>query len=200
MSVSDTFPWLTGNRKQIGAVDRPSAHALEGGGRQLRPHSDREKTPQPTPVAAPVAPRGSPIANKLGRHASHAWTSIPIPHQAIQVRTPSPPSVEKAPPPASFPAPPASFQTRPPYGSSVSHRRRLEPRAGSPAYWAPRLAVHPSVHESPGVTWASCHSDPPAEQGPHDPTTQPFPLSTGSRMPDVVNSLPTAYTRAGEEH
>ncbi len=47
---------------------RPRAR---GGGRQTKPRAGREKTPQPTPEAKPAAPRGSPIANKLGRHASH---------------------------------------------------------------------------------------------------------------------------------
>ena len=38
--------------------------------------------------------------------------------------------------------------TRPPCGTTVSHKRRLEPRVGSPTCWAPRLVVQPSVHET----------------------------------------------------
>ncbi len=37
-------------------------------------------------------------------------------------------------------------------------------RAGSPSYWAPRLALHPTVHEKSGITVASYHIEPYAEQ------------------------------------
>ena len=103
------------------------------------------------PAPATTVPRRSPIANKLERHASHAWTNIPIPHQAIQVRIPSTPHPEN---PTNLHVPPHATQElsqiRPPYGMVVSHGRRLMPRAGSPAYWVPRLVVHPSVHEKSG--------------------------------------------------
>jgi len=109
--VPNTLPWLIGNRKQIEAADRPSAPTPEGGGRQSQSRADREKTPQPAPAAKLAAPRGSPIANKLGRHASHAWANIPIPHQAIHVRILSPPHPENL---ASLPAPPQAPQESPP--------------------------------------------------------------------------------------
>ena len=35
--VPNTLPWLIGNRKQIGAADRPSAPTPEGGGVRLSP-------------------------------------------------------------------------------------------------------------------------------------------------------------------
>ena len=129
----------------------PIRQRARGGGRQSKPRPDRKKTPQPPPEPKPAAPRGSPIANKLGRHSAQTWTSIPVPQQTLQVRSLlSPPTSALA---TSCPAlalatcklPP----TRPHYGATVSHRRRLAPRAGSPANWAPRLAVPPSGHQTP---------------------------------------------------
>jgi len=49
---------------------------------------------------------------------------------------------------ASFRMPCTSYcSVRPPQGKAVSHRRSSVPRAGSPAYWAPRLDVPPSGPE-----------------------------------------------------
>jgi hypothetical protein len=132
-----------------------------GGGRQSKPRVDRDKTPQPAPEVNSAAPRGSPIANKLGRHATHVWTSIPIPHQAVQVRTPSPlPTATFHNMPASSHEARSLLPTRPPYGATVSHRRRLAPRAGSPTYWASRLAVPPSGHDASTGTTALRRSAP----------------------------------------
>ncbi len=113
------------------------------------------------------------------------------------MRTPSSPSEVTAPLHASIHAPLASLQTRPPYGSTVSHRRRHEPRAGSPSFWVPRLAVHPLVHETNGVTGASAHIDPrkARSSGPYNPTlsTQHWlPYASCSQLP------PTTYTQARE--
>ena len=57
------------------------------------------------------------------------------------------------------------------------------PRAGSPTYWVPRLAVHPSVHEMTKSTSALCHNDPQAEQCSQS-TAKPIPLSrfSGSHL------------------
>jgi hypothetical protein len=71
----------------------PIRARARGGGHQSKPRADREKTPQPTTKPKPADPRGSPIANKLGRHGAQAWTSIPILHPVVHVRTPSPPTL-----------------------------------------------------------------------------------------------------------
>jgi hypothetical protein len=48
-----------------------------------------------------------------------------------------------------------SLLAKPHYGTVASHIGQLVPRAGSLAYWAPRLAVHPSVHEIPRTVRSS---------------------------------------------
>ena len=143
----------------------PIRARARGGRRHSKPHADREKTPQPTQDPKPAASRGSPIANKLGRHAAQAWINIPIPHHAVHMRTPSPPhlvSLDNL--LASMQAARGTSTTIPYFNTNVSHRRRLVPRAGSLAYWIPRLELHPSVHETAKGTSAFRHSDPQAEQ------------------------------------
>jgi hypothetical protein len=60
-----------------------------GGGRQTNPPSTKEKNPPPPHDPKPLDHRGSSIARKLARHTSHAWTTLPIPHEAIDVRAQS---------------------------------------------------------------------------------------------------------------
>lgn len=138
----------------------PIRSRARGGDRQSKPRSDREKTPQPAPEPKPAAPRGSPIANKLGRHAPQAWTSIPVPQQTVHVRTSPPLSAASL---GNMHAPvhaPCPLLPRTPLGATVPHRRRLASRAGSPTHWAPRLAVPPSGHQTPHGTTAFDRCDP----------------------------------------
>jgi len=105
----------------------------------------KENTPPRETPPAPQAPWGSLIAKRLSRSAPHPWTAITVPHQTIQV----------SPPPLCMPIMLASgrmpctshLSLRPPPGKAVSHRRPSLHRAGSQAYWAPRLVVPPSEPE-----------------------------------------------------
>jgi hypothetical protein len=169
----------------------PIRARARGGGRQSKLRADMEKTPQPTQDPKPAAPRGSPIANKLVRHAAQAWTSIPIPYRAVHVRTSSPPHLVS---PDNLPAPMQAARDTSlailHYGTTVSHRRWLVPRAGSPSYWFPRLTVHPSVHETTTDPLGFCHSDPQAEQCSRS-TAKPIPLPRGSGShPTTEGRLP----------
>jgi hypothetical protein len=113
--------------------------------RDTKPALPREKNPPQEAPPAPPAPRGSLIAKRLARSAPHPWTALTVSQRTVQV----------SPPPCGMPAmliPARSSCTphpafRPPRGKAVSHRRPSSPRAGSPAYWAPRLGVPPSGQE-----------------------------------------------------
>jgi len=183
-------------------IPHPRPRPRGGGGRQSQPRADREKTPQPTQDPKPTSPRGSTIANKLGRHAAQAWTNVPIPHHAVHVRTPLPPSppVNRNNLHASLQAPREAVPARPPTSTTISQRRRLVPRAGSPAYWAPCLVVHPSVHDtSMGVT-ASCHSDPKAERCSQSTAKlNPLPSGIGSEPPAESWLPPYSFIQAREK-
>ena len=83
----------------------------------------------------------------------------------IQVRAPSLP--HSACLDAPLCAPRATFDSLPiipHHGAAASHRGQLVSRAGSPTYWAPRLAMYPSVHEQTKDIAAPCRGDPTAEQ------------------------------------
>ncbi len=172
-----------------------------GGGRQSKSRPEREKTPQPTPEAKSAAPRGSSIANKLGRHAAQSWTSIPVPQQAIQVRTLSP-SPTTVPPggslaPALAPCP--ALPTRSHFGANVSHRRRLASREGSPAYWAPRLAVPPSGHKtSHGIAAEACNDPSQTHYPPGSAFRDPLPYSKGPHILPKGTPSPLPSIQAGE--
>ena len=73
------------------------------------------------------------------------------------------------------------------------------PRAGSPSYWAPRLVVHPSLHEKTTSSTAFCHSDPHAEKCSQI-TAKPIPQSrgTGSHPPTEGRLSPHSCIQAGE--
>jgi len=114
------------------------------------------------------------------------------PHPASSSTSANPP----APPPVSHDNLHAPMQAsskavlaRPLTGSTVPRRRRLVPRAGSPAYWAHCLiVVHPSVHDTSMGTTASCHSDPKAERCSQSTAKlNPLPRGMGSEPPVEVS-------------
>ena len=188
--------WESATDRGLRSPIRPRAR---GGGRQSKLRADKEKTPQPIPETKPAAPRGSTIANKLGRHAPHAWTSIPAPIHAIQVRTPTPPSATTLSNlPASVHTSCPMLPTRPHHGATISHRRRLAPRAGSPSHWAPRLVVLASgPHPSKGKP-AFSRSDPTQPQHPPGAGLySPLLSRTGYGSPPKQNFSSPPYIQEG---
>ncbi len=122
-------------------------HGQRGQG-DTKTASPREKTSPHDPPPAPTAPRGSPIAERLAKHALQPWTALTVPQRTVQI-SPSPPcllalhghtahAMQRGMLPPSF---------RPHQGKVVSHRRLSLPRAGSTSYWAPRLAAPLSGRE-----------------------------------------------------
>jgi hypothetical protein len=73
-------------------ADRGGRSSSRGGGRRrgrkFNTVSTTDKTPPPQQALAPAAPRGSPIARKLARHATQEWATFLVPQHAIQVRAP----------------------------------------------------------------------------------------------------------------
>jgi hypothetical protein len=118
------------------------------GQRDTKPAPPREKTPPQDPLPAPTALRGSPIAKRLAKNALRPWTAITIPQRIVQVSPPrfclhalhghSAQAMHRT---------MSSSSIRSHQGKVVSHRRLSLPRAGSPIYWAPRLASPQSGRE-----------------------------------------------------
>jgi len=133
---------LTGKRGTIAAATPPNKGRGQRGQRDTKPAPSKEKNPSQEISPAPQAPRGSPIAKRLARCAPHPWTALTVPHRTMQI---SPPPLCMSTMLASACMPCTSYLSlRPPQGKNVSHRRPSVPRAGSPAYGAPRLVVLPS--------------------------------------------------------
>ncbi len=90
--------------------------------------STKDKTPPLPQAPTPAATRGSPIDRKLTRHATQAWATLSISHQAIEVRLP--PSFH----PTSFgttPLPPSHFAVPSPPDPTMAHQ---PPIGGCPCH------------------------------------------------------------------
>ena len=156
--------WLIESRQRVGEADPPSAPTPEGEGASLSPvltRKRRRSSNQPR-NRRPLADlpsrknwedtphmRGPPFPSRIRRYKFEPPSP---PHHVI-------PENLQAPLQAARDTPPAI----PPYNTTVSWRRRLVPRAGSPTYLVPRFVVHPSVHETIKGNAALCHSGPRAE-------------------------------------
>jgi hypothetical protein len=119
----------------------------------------------------------------------------------VRTLSPSPTTVfpgnSLAPAPATCPLLP----TRSHFGANVSQRRRLASRAGSPTYWAPRLAVPPSGHKTPHGTAVEAWSDPTqTHYAPGSALRDPLPYSNGPHIsPKGTPSSPPLF-RPGKRH
>ena len=131
-------------------ADRGGRSPPKGPSQRTQKHSKptppMEKIPPQEKAHSPApAPRGSPIAQKLPKHALHPGSTLIVTHKTVEVGLPPNYMSTHVTPCFLLPPPrqPISI-SRPYYGTAVSQRRQHVPRARSPTYRASRLVVTPS--------------------------------------------------------